>query len=215
MTWMLTSTKRILDRGDILCNPKETKSIANKLYYMKNKTAVSNAVRQNYLKNKEKRSCFFRQYSSLNRKKIVDSYWIHVRKRRKEIFEQLEGENHVEVRKALSLITNQKFEQALGIRRKEDWCNISVVQLLRLPEGKIFRYIKLHEFLQIVYPNLGFSEKKKFPWKNIETLRDYLRSLSTHFMIQSPHDWYRVSNKMVSSHCFDNLGRNGNWSEDK
>eukprot|EP01126_Amoeba_proteus_P041727 TRINITY_DN4499_c0_g3_i1.p2 TRINITY_DN4499_c0_g3~~TRINITY_DN4499_c0_g3_i1.p2 ORF type:complete len:100 (-),score=22.52 TRINITY_DN4499_c0_g3_i1:229-528(-) len=90
-----------------------------------------------------------------------------------------------------------KIEEILGITCPHDWNKVTRRKLLSSPEGKIFRYITVLEFLKVVYPTNEWESKHSINWKDLNQVRSYVSHVECLLKIQKPEDWYYISKQQV------------------
>eukprot|EP01126_Amoeba_proteus_P066261 TRINITY_DN9550_c0_g1_i9.p2 TRINITY_DN9550_c0_g1~~TRINITY_DN9550_c0_g1_i9.p2 ORF type:complete len:162 (-),score=37.16 TRINITY_DN9550_c0_g1_i9:265-750(-) len=93
------------------------------------------------------------------------------------------------------------FEKKLKIDDPQVWYSYHVKNLVKIPsQGKLFYYIKLIEFLKLIYPQISWDPKKfsnsrnshVVTWSNQKYVQNFLENLGNFLEIKKLEDWYEV-----------------------
>eukprot|EP01126_Amoeba_proteus_P007226 TRINITY_DN12576_c0_g1_i1.p1 TRINITY_DN12576_c0_g1~~TRINITY_DN12576_c0_g1_i1.p1 ORF type:complete len:182 (-),score=39.33 TRINITY_DN12576_c0_g1_i1:217-762(-) len=135
--------------------------------------------------------CLYRE----NKERFQKSHREYYIRKRKEVQELLKSE---------SSQVKERFEIFFGIVEPSEWYDIPPGRLstIMIFNTKIFTYIKLFEFLEIVYPNISwnrndFKTSISAKWNHPKMVREFMESIKGHLNIQRSEDWYTVSKRQV------------------
>eukprot|EP01126_Amoeba_proteus_P034073 TRINITY_DN3378_c0_g2_i2.p1 TRINITY_DN3378_c0_g2~~TRINITY_DN3378_c0_g2_i2.p1 ORF type:complete len:249 (+),score=41.77 TRINITY_DN3378_c0_g2_i2:91-837(+) len=99
-------------------------------------------------------------------------------------------------------VIKPKLEQLFSINSLNDWYNIEVKELKKIPEGRaVFKFLPFLDYLRLAYPTQGWCASSfkgiKKKWQDRGSVHNFLNKIALVLNINKPEDWYWVSRKQV------------------